>query len=169
MFRAALVVLVVVSAAAQSSYEELLAEDQAGLTVLQKNARMFLRFVEQRKGAHTKLTEEQMRDIFESRIKRYRDLEQEDGQVQVDAIRAWVRSVAPGFSEKTLDGMTNNMQGPLHLVMRKASEFLGRDHIDDDHPYLEAKKIVVGMRDFTQEIVSYYRERERELTNKEEL
>ena len=150
--------------ASKSSYAELIEEDQQGLSQLEKNARTFVRNVEHRIGR--KLTEEEMRNGYASKIEVFRALEKKhDGKELVQAIRDWVRSVTPMMNQDS-GGIKYDTHGPLHLVLQAASEIVGRDHADDNHPYREAKQIVVGMREFTQEIVKYYRHRER---SKDEL
>ena len=155
--------------AQKSSYAELFEEDRNELSTLEKNARTFLRWMEHRGGR--RITEEEMRKNYASQIGVYRDLEkkvdEEAGQVQVEAIRHWVRAVAPALDEGAAGspGLRYDTHGPLHLVMQKASTLLGREHSDDAHPYRESKKIVAEMRRFTEAIVKYYRERD----NKQEL
>ena len=147
---------------AASSYAELLEEDQLGLTTLEKNARAFLRYVELRAGRQ--LTQEEMRNAYAEKVKTYRAMESETSVTQIDAIRHWVKAVAPALSE-TESTTQLETHGPLHLVLKKASELLGREHDADSHPYKEAKEIIVSMRQFTEKIILYYRSRNR----KEEL
>ena len=110
-----------------------------------------------------------MRAAYAQRIETYRNLEQKVGPEQVQAIRDWVRAVAPILSEDEIGGIHHNIHGPLHLVLKTASELLGRaeEHNDEAHAFQEAKKIIVEIRKFTQEIVKYYRSREREGTKDE--
>ena len=150
------------SSAAESSYKELFDEDNAGLTTLEKNARTFLRYVEHRNGR--KITEQEMRKGYADRIALFRTLEDETGINQIPAIREWVKAVAPAMTDVEghhVGGIRYDTHGPLHLVMEKASEFLGREHDPDEHPYRAAKEIVAGIRKFTEAIVKYFRHRER--------
>ena len=147
---------------AASSYAELLEEDQLGLSTLEKNARAFLRFVESKAGR--RLTQEEIRNAYAEKVKMYFAIESEEPLTQIEAIRHWVKAVAPGLSEGEY-AKADETHGPLHLVLNKASELLGREHDADSHPYKEAKEIIVSMRQFTEKIILYYRSRNR----KEEL
>lgn len=107
----------------KSSYAELFEEDQLGLTTMVKNARAFLRNQESRAGR--RLTEDEMRKAYASQIATYRALESStEPQEQVQAIRNWVRAVAPVLAVEEIDGIRYDIHGPLHLVLQKASEIL---------------------------------------------
>ena len=80
---------------AASSYAELLEEDQLGLTSLEKNARAFLRFVESKAGRQ--LTQEEIRNAYAEKVKMYRAIESEEPLTQIEAIRHWVKAVAPAL------------------------------------------------------------------------
>ena len=43
--------------------------------------------------------------------------------------------------------------GPLHIVMHSANELLGREHAEEDHPYVVAKAIIPDIRRFTEAII----------------
>lgn len=152
------------SFAAKSSYAELIEEDRLGLSAVEKNARTFLRQIEVRGGRP--LTQEEMRKAYANRVSTLRGLETESAMKQIEVIRQWVRQVGPVLSEA--DGRSHPVQGPLHLVLQTASDIVGHDRIDKEHPHREAKKIVVGMRRFTEAIVKYFNARASE-TLKEEL
>ena len=160
-----------VRAQAKSSYAELIEEDKLDLSIMEKNARTFLRFVEHRGGR--KITQDEMRDSYAANVGQLRELEQkvtgDFGQEQVQAIRNWVKAVAPAIDEAASPGLRYDTHGPLHLVLQKASSLLGREHNDVDHPYREAKKIVGDIRRFTEAIVKYFREREADEQAKQEL
>ena len=146
--------------AAKSSYAELIEEEEQGLSELEKNARSYLRKVEHRAGR--KLTRQEVRKAYADKIKVFDDLDKShDAKEKVQAVRDWVRSVAPIMSSgDDVVGTKFDSFGPMHLVLQAASKIVGRDHVDENHPYKEAKEIIVGIRDFTRAIIQYFNDRE---------
>ena len=142
--------------AAKSSYAELIEEELLGLSELEKNARTYLRKVEQRVGR--KLTRQEVRKAYGEKIPVFDELDKShDGKEKIQAIRDWVRSVAPTMSDGSVQ---YDAHGPMHLVLQSASKIIGRDHLDENHPHKEAKDIVLGIRDFTRAIIQYFDDRE---------
>ena len=148
--------LLLQTAHAKSSYAELIEEDIAGITVLEKNARTFLRQIEHR--LERRLTQEEMRSRYASRIDMLRKLEKQPGKEQVNAIREWVKAVVPVMNEIGIYSGRLEEHGPLHIVMHSANELLGREHAEEDHPYVVAKAIIPDIRRFTEAIIrcAYY-------------
>ena len=143
--------LLLQTAHAKSSYAELIEEDIAGITVLEKNARTFLRQIEHR--LERRLTQEEMRSRYASRIDMLRKLEKQPGKEQVNAIREWVKAVVPVMNEIGIYSGRLEEHGPLHIVMHSANELLGREHAEEDHPYVVAKAIIPDIRRFTEAII----------------
>lgn len=163
--RTLLLLSAVALGASQSSYAELIQEDNLGLSTLEKNARAFLREIERR--GDRRLTQEEMRSAYASRVDKLRALEKETGQPQVSAIRDWVKAVSPILNDVHGPTARYDVHGPLHKVLESASLMLGREYDSKNHPFKEAKVIVPEVRKFTEAIVRYWNSRKPEA--KEEL
>ena len=151
-----LLLLALVSLAAAGSYEEVLEEDAADVTVIEKNAAAFVRELEHSTGGK-KLTQHQVHnEVYGHRLDHIREVEAgHDGQAKIAMMRSWVKMVAPVLGI----GDTHSQEGPLHLVLDTASEILGIPHEAGTHAHVQAKEVIIGLRLFTEAIIDYYDKR----------
>ena len=148
-------------ASASSTYEELIEEEKAELSILEKNAAEFVRSMERKIGGK-RLPASIVQTAYVNKIPHMKELEAEhDSMKHIDTIRGWVKQVAPVIGLEDVHAQ----DGPLHKVLDTASMILGISHEDDLHPHLKARDIIKDIRRFTEAIVAYYHKR----GNKEEL
>ena len=68
---------------------------------------------------------------------------------KIDLVRNFVKSVGP-----VLGKQGHEVDAPLHLVMERANDLLGRDHDPKEHPHREAIAIVRSMATFYETVIN---------------
>ena len=68
---------------------------------------------------------------------------------KIDLVRNFVKSVGP-----VLGKQGHEVDAPLHLVMERANDLLGRDQDPKEHPHREAIAIVRSMATFYETVIN---------------